>query len=140
MVKKKGKSKRVTLKQKFKMEKRVKEHHRRLKKETNRARKKGLTASTVTRKPKDPGIPNEWPGKEDLLKQIEAAKVAMEQRKEAAQAARKEARKNLLAQRRDRVRRTNLESCSIFFSLSAGVLDSSITFFAAMCSTACRGA
>ncbi len=100
MVKKKGKSKRVTLKQKFKMEKRVKEHHRRIKKEANRARRKGLAPSTATRKPKDPGIPNDWPHKEDLLKQIERAKLAMEERKAGAQAARKEARATLLAQRR----------------------------------------
>ncbi len=73
MVKKKSKSKRVTLKQKYKIEKRVKEHHRRLNKETNRAKSKGLL--TGKKKAKDPGIPNEWPFKEDLLKEIERAKV-----------------------------------------------------------------
>jgi nuclear GTP-binding protein len=86
------------------VEKRVKEHHRRLKKETNRARKKGLAPSTVKRKPKDPGIPNDWPHKEELLKQLEKAKADMarrtEQRKEDAAAKRKDQRANILANRR----------------------------------------
>lgn len=108
MVKKKGKSKRQTLKQKYKIERRVKEvrhgahsvavfsqpctpspklaslytqltcvgvlfvgvqHHRKLKKEANRNKKAGVVVHKA--KPKDPGIPNSWPFKDDLLKQIE---------------------------------------------------------------------
>ena len=46
------------------------QHHRKLKKEANRAAASGKPITT-TRKKKDPGIPNAWPFKEDLLKEIE---------------------------------------------------------------------
>jgi len=98
MVKKKGKSKRQTLKQKYKIEKRVTEHHRKLRKEAKRAEISGH--GTQKKKKRDPGIPNQWPFKEDLLKQIERAKEAMEQRKENQKEERKQARKDALALRR----------------------------------------
>eukprot|EP01104_Vermistella_antarctica_P009166 TRINITY_DN2336_c0_g1_i1.p1 TRINITY_DN2336_c0_g1~~TRINITY_DN2336_c0_g1_i1.p1 ORF type:complete len:638 (+),score=208.18 TRINITY_DN2336_c0_g1_i1:124-2037(+) len=58
------KSKRVTLKQKYKVEKKVKEHHR---KQRKLAKKNG----TQKRLKKDPGIPNLWPWKEEMLHKIE---------------------------------------------------------------------
>jgi len=98
MVAKKGKSGRQTLHDKYKIEKRVKEHHRRLKKEVNRNRKAGI--KQVVKKQKDPGIPNDCPFKEDLLKQIAQAKINLEERREAAKESRKEARRQALDLRR----------------------------------------
>ncbi|CAD5322328.1 unnamed protein product [Arabidopsis thaliana] len=80
---KKSKSKRVTLKQKHKVLKKVKEHH---KKKAKDAKKLGLH-----RKPrveKDPGIPNDWPFKEQELKALEVRRARaleeIEQKKEAS--------------------------------------------------------
>eukprot|EP00613_Pedinella_sp_CCMP2098_P018898 CAMPEP_0171773136 /NCGR_PEP_ID=MMETSP0991-20121206/55114_1 /TAXON_ID=483369 /ORGANISM="non described non described, Strain CCMP2098" /LENGTH=542 /DNA_ID=CAMNT_0012378817 /DNA_START=20 /DNA_END=1648 /DNA_ORIENTATION=- len=98
MVPKKGKSKRQGLAQKYKIEKRVKEHHRKLKKEGNRKKKNGIKG--VITKAKDPGIPNEYPHKEELLKQIEKAKAGLEERKLAQKDARKDARSKALSERR----------------------------------------
>jgi hypothetical protein len=78
---KKSKSKRLTLHQKYKILKKVREHTRKKAKDD---KKRGGKAKG----PKDPGIPNSWPFKEQLVKemefereQVEAAKVA---RREAA--------------------------------------------------------
>lgn len=73
MVKKKGKSKRTTLKDKFKIQKRTVEHHRKLRRQSKRDR----AAGKHKHKPKDPGIPSTWPFKEDLLQQIAKAKEGM---------------------------------------------------------------
>jgi len=70
MVKKKGKSKRSTLKQKYKVEKKVREHERKQRKEAKR--RAGLPSRT--KKTRDPGIPNAWPFKKELLAEISAAK------------------------------------------------------------------
>mmetsp|Transcript_53503 Transcript_53503/g.68676 ORF Transcript_53503/g.68676 Transcript_53503/m.68676 type:complete len:595 (-) Transcript_53503:140-1924(-) len=98
MVKKKGKSGRQTFQQKYKIEKRVKEHHRRLKKDANRKSKAGI--KSIVKKQKDPGIPNDCPFKEELLTQIAQAKTNLEERKELQKEARKEARSKALAERR----------------------------------------
>lgn len=73
MVAKKRKSKRQTLQQKYKIVKRTKEHHKRLK-------KGALVGHQPKKKDKD-HIPNAWPYKEDLLKEIRAAKDKMEETK-----------------------------------------------------------
>lgn len=70
---KKSKSRRETLKHKYKVIKKVKQHHKKLKKE---AKKNG----TVNKGPKDPGIPNAWPFKEELLKGLQASKERAKQR------------------------------------------------------------
>ncbi|KAI9222031.1 P-loop containing nucleoside triphosphate hydrolase protein [Blastocladiella britannica] len=64
MVAKKSKSKRSTCKQKYKIERKVREHHRKLRKEA----KKNPNARSKVKK--DPGIPNLWPFKQQLLDQI----------------------------------------------------------------------
>ena len=61
----KSKSKRTTLRQKYKVLRKVKEHHRKKRKEMN---KKGIKP----KEPKDPGIPNAWPFKEELVEQLRA--------------------------------------------------------------------
>ncbi|KAJ0783318.1 putative GTP-binding protein, orthogonal bundle domain superfamily [Helianthus annuus] len=77
---KKSKSKRVTLKQKHKVIKKVKDHH---KKKAKEAKKLGLNKKP--RAEKDPGIPNDWPFKEQELKALEARRAkaleAIEQKK-----------------------------------------------------------
>jgi nuclear GTP-binding protein len=89
---KKSKSKRTSLKQKHKVIKKVKEHHKKKRKE---AKKLGLD-----RKPKvekDPGIPNDWPFKEQELKALEARRAKAIEELEQKKAARKErARKRKL--------------------------------------------
>ncbi|CAM9410696.1 unnamed protein product [Ectocarpus sp. 12 AP-2014] len=74
MVKKKGKSGRTSLKQKYKIKKRVAEHHRKQKKEAKKN-------PTTGRKIKDPGIPNSLPFKEEVLAEIAFAKKRVEDRK-----------------------------------------------------------
>jgi len=77
----KSRSKRVTLHQKYKVLKKIKEHHRKKAKEL---KKKGGRVKP----PKDPGIPAAWPFKEQLLQEIEferqKAELAKQARKDAA--------------------------------------------------------
>jgi nuclear GTP-binding protein len=66
-------SKRVTLHQKYKIQKKVREHHRKLRKaEKVKAKKQGLKVSELRRK--DPGVPNLWPFKEQILREVEEYK------------------------------------------------------------------
>ena len=80
MVRKKRKSKRTTLKDKYKIKRRVAEHHRK----ARRACEKMGALGTKKKLSKDPGIPNLWPFKEQLLKQIEKKREQMEEAKEEA--------------------------------------------------------
>jgi hypothetical protein len=73
MVAKKRKSKRQTLQDKYRIVKRTKEHHRKL--------KKGVIVSSGSKKKVRDTIPNAWPYKEDLLKEIRQAKERMEETK-----------------------------------------------------------
>lgn len=77
MVAKKRKSKRQTLQQKFRIIKNVREHKKKLKKGV-------LTNGQLARikakrnKAENNKIPNAWPYKEDLLKELNEAKEKME--------------------------------------------------------------
>ncbi|XP_065875407.1 guanine nucleotide-binding protein-like NSN1 [Euphorbia lathyris] len=82
---KKSKSKRITLKQKHKVIKKVKEHH---KKKAKEAKKLGLNKKPKVEK--DPGIPNDWPFKEQELKALEARRARAIEELEQKKAARKE--------------------------------------------------
>lgn len=73
------KSKRVKLKQKYNIQKRVAEHKRRMKKEAKRL---GLEKKVR----KDPGIPNSWPFKAEMLAELEAKKEAKDAEMEARRA------------------------------------------------------
>ncbi|XP_008235500.1 PREDICTED: guanine nucleotide-binding protein-like NSN1 [Prunus mume] len=86
MVKKskKSKSKRVTLKKKYKVIRKVKEHH---KKKAKEAKKLGFKNKKVE---KDPGIPNDWPFKEQELKALETRRARHIEEVEQKKAARKE--------------------------------------------------
>ena len=81
---KKSKTKRQSLKQKYKVIKKVKEHHRKKRKE---AKKNG----TLGKGPKDPGIPNNWPFKEELLQQLQASKDRALAKEHALRDAKREA-------------------------------------------------
>ncbi len=74
MVKKKGQSKRATLKLKVKINRNVKEHKRKLKK---LSRKGG----GALKKKKDIGIPNSLPFKNEVLAEVEFAKRKLEEKK-----------------------------------------------------------
>lgn len=77
MVKKKGKSKRTTLQDKYKIQKRTAETHRKRKKQAKKDAANGIIRHDKTKK--DPGIPSSWPFKEDLLKSIQRAKERQQQ-------------------------------------------------------------
>ncbi|WIA32487.1 hypothetical protein OEZ86_003306 [Tetradesmus obliquus] len=62
---KKSKSKRLTLKQKYKQIKKVKEHHRKQRRELKKSGRKPKDLKTV-----GPEIPSQWPFKEELLKEM----------------------------------------------------------------------
>ncbi|XP_072989909.1 guanine nucleotide-binding protein-like NSN1 isoform X2 [Typha latifolia] len=87
MVKKskKSKSKRVSLKQKHKVLRKVKAHH---KKKAKEAKKLGFNKRKKVEK--DPGIPNDWPFKEQELKALEARRARAMEELEQKKAARKE--------------------------------------------------
>ncbi|KAG2173906.1 hypothetical protein INT44_000019 [Umbelopsis vinacea] len=76
MVPKKRMSKRMSCAKRYKNEKRAKEHNRKLKRDA----KKNPHHSNKSKK--DPGIPNSWPFKEQLLNEIEERKQKMLQEKE----------------------------------------------------------
>ena len=83
----KSRSKRISLKQKYKAIKKVREHHR-------KARKEAKKGGGKRRARKDPGIPSTWPFKEALLKEMQARKAQeIEERKQrhAAELARRQA-------------------------------------------------
>ncbi|TXG73575.1 hypothetical protein EZV62_002154 [Acer yangbiense] len=86
MVKKskKSKSKRVPLKKKYKIIRKVKEHH---KKKAKEAKKLNVKNNKVE---KDPGIPNDWPFKEQELKALEARRARAIEELEQKKVARKE--------------------------------------------------
>ncbi|KAK2548040.1 Guanine nucleotide-binding protein-like 3-like protein [Acropora cervicornis] len=75
MVRPKKQSKRMTCRKKYKIAKKVREHHRKQRKEAKRNGKS-------KRLKKDPGIPNLCPFKEELLKQAEEKKRRLEEAKE----------------------------------------------------------
>ncbi|GFQ05628.1 guanine nucleotide-binding protein-like nsn1, partial [Phtheirospermum japonicum] len=80
-----SKSNRVSLKKKYKIIRKVKEHH---KKKAKEAKKSGLNKKQKVEK--DPGIPNDWPFKEQELKALEARRERVIQELEEKKAARKE--------------------------------------------------
>ena len=100
ILRKKRKSKRTTLKDKYKIKRRVAEHHRK----ARRAAKKMGALGTKKKLSKDPGIPNLWPFKEQLLKQIEKKREQMEEAKEEAKRRRQKA---LAKKRKEKMKMKN---------------------------------
>ncbi|KAG0333679.1 hypothetical protein BG000_008986 [Podila horticola] len=85
MPRKKITSKRIPANHRYKIEKRVKDHHRKLRKDA-----KGNPNAHHKNK-KDPGIPNNYPFKEQLLQQIADQKLKAEEEKERQKLARRAA-------------------------------------------------
>jgi len=81
MVKKKYTSKRIRLKDKYKVQRRVVEKHRKDRKTAKRNAKLGIIDHKALLKKKDPGIPNSWPFKQELLQDIEKQKELEAQKK-----------------------------------------------------------
>uniref|UniRef100_A0A7S0CUJ8 CP-type G domain-containing protein n=1 Tax=Amorphochlora amoebiformis TaxID=1561963 RepID=A0A7S0CUJ8_9EUKA len=83
MVRKKAKSKRGTFKDKYKVQRKVKEHKRKM-------RKAARANGDMPRTRKDPGIPNLWPYKEKLLSRMSDAKERVRELEQKQREARKE--------------------------------------------------
>ncbi|KAK7339111.1 hypothetical protein VNO77_19755 [Canavalia gladiata] len=129
MVKKskKSKSKRVPLRKKYKIIRKVKEHNRKKVKEA-----KKLNLSGKKKVEKDPGIPNDWPFKEQELKALETRRAQAIQELEQKKAERKErARKRKLGLVEDedkdnsKLSETDSQKDSIVFATVAKTRDSS---------------
>lgn len=75
----------MPLKKKYKIIRKVKEHQ---KKKAKEAKKLGINKKPKAEK--DPGIPNDWPFKEQELKALEARRQRAIQEQEEKKAARKE--------------------------------------------------
>lgn len=73
------------MKKKYKIIRKVKEHH---KKKAKEAKKLGLNRKSKNEK--DPGIPNDWPFKEQELKALEARRARVIEELEQRKADRKE--------------------------------------------------
>lgn len=80
-----SKSKRIPLRKKYKVLNKVKQHH---KKKAKEAKKLGLKGRRKVEK--DPGIPNDWPFKEQELKALEERRARALEELEQKKAARKE--------------------------------------------------
>lgn len=95
MVRKQSKKQKLSLK--YNIQKRVREHTRRMRKQ---AKKVGL----VKRKKRDPGIPNSWPGKADLLEEIEKLRekrdLELRERKKQAKTEAAQAREAMIEEQK----------------------------------------
>mmetsp|Transcript_16355 Transcript_16355/g.53441 ORF Transcript_16355/g.53441 Transcript_16355/m.53441 type:complete len:641 (+) Transcript_16355:25-1947(+) len=94
----KSKSKRITLKLKHKQIRKVKEHHKKLNKQSKKAGSNGGMAKKL--KKAEGVIPNAWPFKEEVLREMEAGR----ERREAEVEKRKEEKKERRKKRRAEVR------------------------------------
>ncbi|XP_039628896.1 guanine nucleotide-binding protein-like 3 [Polypterus senegalus] len=74
-------SKRLSCAKRYKIQRKVREHHRKLRKE---AKKRGFRKTK-----KDPGVPNSAPFKEELLREAEQRRLKLEEEKEKQKLARK---------------------------------------------------
>jgi len=94
----KRKTKRVNTKERVKAEKKVREHNRKVRRDKKR------NPGKYAKSKKDPGVPNECPFKEDVLKEVEIAKqqkvAEKEKRREIAIQKRKEAKAKSLDEKR----------------------------------------
>ena len=91
-----SKSKRTTLKQKYKLIKKVKEHHKKKRREESRKKRLGIKPKA----PKDPGIPHQWPYKDELMKEIDFEV----EKKKALEEAKAEEKRERRADNRKRAR------------------------------------
>lgn len=64
-------SKRIGLREKYAVEKKVKAHHKKIKKQARKLTKAGLKVPVKTAKGKRNMVPNSFPGKEQLINEME---------------------------------------------------------------------
>lgn len=84
------KSKRQTLRHKHKVEKKVRQHHRQVRKDARKNKRENAISKKRTKK--DPGIPNLYPYKKQLLEELERKRAKEEEKRRAAIEARNAAR------------------------------------------------
>jgi len=100
----KAKSKRVTTKLRCKVEKKVRDHHRKLKKEKKKHPEK------FRKTKKDPGIPNECPFKDKIIAEAREVLAKREEAKQKKRIEMKEIRKQSRQNQVDQLRGQSLES------------------------------
>merc|ERR1712137_1204997 len=83
----KKKSKRQSLRQKYKVERKVREHKRQVRKDAR--------LNPQSSKKKDPGIPNLWPYKEQMLARMQAQKERAEEKKQEVKEQRKKEKQRI---------------------------------------------
>ncbi|XP_074644621.1 guanine nucleotide-binding protein-like 3 homolog [Tubulanus polymorphus] len=87
------KSKRQSCRLRYKVEKKIRQHNKKVKK---------LAAKKTTKiRKKDPGVPNKCPFKEDILKEAEDRRIRLEEEREQAKLKRKQERQNLIDKKRN---------------------------------------
>jgi hypothetical protein len=111
-------SKRTTLHQKYKIQKRVKDHHRKIRKDEKNKVKKGVKLAVL--KKKDPGIPNLWPFKEELLREVEVHKENVAKQKVAEKLERQ--------RQREKARKAGMTPAQQMAELKASALGRQATF------------
>lgn len=121
MVKKKGKSKRISLQDKYKIQRRVVESHRKSRKQAKRDTKAGIVRHD---KKKDPGIPNSWPFKQELLNNIKHEKERMEVKLAEEKERRKIAQRNGATNLSELMMKANQKQNEFDAKSSAGVMAS----------------
>jgi len=100
----KAKSKRVTTKLRCKVEKKVREHQRKLRKE------KKKNPNKFRKSKKDPGIPNDCPFKEQIIAEAKEVLAKREEAKQKKRIEMKEIRKQSRQNQMDRLRGQTLEN------------------------------
>ncbi|KAF9135004.1 Guanine nucleotide-binding protein-like 3 [Mortierella sp. 14UC] len=99
MPRRKITSKRIPANHRYKIEKRVKDHHRKLRKDSK------SNPNVHHKNKKDPGIPNNFPFKEQILQQIADQKMKEQEAKDKAKEARRKAAEK--ARKANKARNTN---------------------------------
>ncbi|KAK3833772.1 MAG: GNL3L/Grn1 putative GTPase-domain-containing protein [Linnemannia elongata] len=99
MPRRKITSKRIPANHRYKIEKRVKDHHRKLRKDAK------SSPNAHHKNKKDPGIPNNFPFKEQILQQIADQKMKEQEAKDKAKDARRKAAEK--ARKANKARNTN---------------------------------
>ncbi|XP_071369113.1 guanine nucleotide-binding protein-like 3 [Centroberyx affinis] len=93
-------SKRLSCSKRYKIQKKVREHNRKLRKEAN---KKGVSK----RPKKDPGVPSIAPFKEEVLREAEQRRLKIEEEKEKKKQAKKEERAQKRKKEREAAKETD---------------------------------
>ena len=122
------KSKRQTCKKRYKIEKKVREHNKKLRKETK---------GKKSRSKKDPGIPNSFPFKEEVLREAEIRKQRLEEERQMQKDRQKAARAKLTNEKRSlselvkdaSVRREKFEASAVVAEVKSSVTDNSLKTF-----------